>query len=139
MKKLKDPEAPLERFFYQLPPGWKLDVSRLEHFLHELPRDARHVIEFRDSSWYDARVLDLLDRHRVALCLHDMRGSTTCRERVGRSSTFDSTEWPGHIPEVTRISACVPGRHGSRISGIRDVTSMPISTTTQPDTLRETG
>ena len=97
MKKLKDPESPLERFFdrvrrlgrhlgpvlYQLPPGWKLDVSRLEHFLHVLPRDARHVIEFRDSSWYDARALELLDRYGVALCLHDMRGSATYRERVG--------------------------------------------------------
>jgi uncharacterized protein YecE (DUF72 family) len=97
MKKLKDPEAPLDLLMsrarglgrhlgpvlYQLPPGWKLDLDRLEHFLQALPHDARHVLEFRDSSWYDERVLALLERHHVALCLHDMSGSATGREQVG--------------------------------------------------------
>src|SRR3954453_8827630 len=80
MKKLKDPEEPLERLFsrmaplarhlgpvlYQLPPGWKLDRGRLEHFLQVLPPRVRHVIEFRDPSWYAAGVADLLDRYGVA-------------------------------------------------------------------------
>jgi uncharacterized protein YecE (DUF72 family) len=97
MKKLKDPEEPLERLFtrlrvlgrhlgpvlYQLPPGWKLDRARLEHFLQALPTGVRHVIEFRDPSWYADDVLRLLERRRVALCLHDMRGSATGRVRVG--------------------------------------------------------
>jgi uncharacterized protein YecE (DUF72 family) len=97
MKKLKDPEEPLERLFsrmralgrhlgpvlYQLPPGWKVDVERLEHFLQALPRDATHVIEFRDPSWYTDAVFALMERHRVSLCLHDMRGSATERLRVG--------------------------------------------------------
>ena len=97
MKKLKDPEEPLDRFFtrvgalgrrlgpvlYQLPPGWKLDRARLEHFLHALPAGVRHVMEFRDPSWYAADVRRLLERHRVAMCLHDMPGSATGRDRVG--------------------------------------------------------
>ena len=97
MKKLKDPEEPLARLFermaplgphrgpvlYQLPPGWKVDVERLEHFLQTLPPRVRHVIEFRDPSWYSDAVLRRLERHNVALCLHDMRGSATPRERVG--------------------------------------------------------
>jgi uncharacterized protein YecE (DUF72 family) len=97
MKKLKDPEAPLERLFsrmrplgrhlgpvlYQLPPGWKADASRLEHFLQALPRGVRHVVEFRDPSWYSDEVKALLVRHKVALCLHDMQGSATGRERIG--------------------------------------------------------
>jgi uncharacterized protein YecE (DUF72 family) len=97
MKKLKDPEEPVERLFtrmrhlgrrlgpvlYQLPPGFKLDFGRLEHFLHVLPRDVRHVLEFRDPSWYVDRVSELLARHGVARCLHDMQGSATGRERVG--------------------------------------------------------
>jgi uncharacterized protein YecE (DUF72 family) len=99
MKKLKDPEEPVERFFsraralgghlgpvlYQLPPGWKLDRDRLERFLHVLPRDARHVIEFREPSWYRDDVMALLEEHRVTLCLHDMQGSATGRLRVGPS------------------------------------------------------
>jgi uncharacterized protein YecE (DUF72 family) len=97
MKKLKDPEEPIERLFtrmrqlgsrlgpvlYQLPPGFKLDLGRLEHFLQLLPRDARHVVEFRDPSWYADSVSILLERHGVARCLHDMKGSATGRERVG--------------------------------------------------------
>jgi uncharacterized protein YecE (DUF72 family) len=97
MKKLKDPEEPLDRLFtrmgplgrhlgpvlYQLPPGLRRDDGRLEHFLQALPRGVRHVVEFRDPSWYAEDVLQLLDRFRVALCLHDMRGSASVRERIG--------------------------------------------------------
>ena len=97
MKKLKDPEEPVERFFsratalgqclgpvlYQLPPGWKLDLGRLEHFLQVLPRGVRHAVEFREPSWYAESVYALLERQRVALCLHDMPGSATGRLRVG--------------------------------------------------------
>jgi uncharacterized protein YecE (DUF72 family) len=97
MKKLKDPEEPLARLFdrmkplrrrlgpvlYQLPPGWKLDLSRLEHFLHALPGGARHTVEFRDPTWYSPESLALLERYGVALCLHDMPGSASGRQRVG--------------------------------------------------------
>jgi uncharacterized protein YecE (DUF72 family) len=97
MKKLKDPEEPVDRFFsrarslgrhlgpvlYQLPPGWKLDRQRLEHFLQVLPRGARHVMEFREPTWYGDDVSVLLKRHGVSLCLHDMPGSATGRPRIG--------------------------------------------------------
>jgi uncharacterized protein YecE (DUF72 family) len=97
MKKLKDPEEPIARLFsrlralrehlgpvlYQLPPGWKLDRARLEHFLQVLPGDVRHVLEFRDPSWYAADVLALMEERGVGLCLHDMQGSATGRQRVG--------------------------------------------------------
>ena len=97
MKKLKDPEEPVERFFararalrrrlgpvlYQLPPGWKADVPRLEAFLSVLPRGVRHVLEFRDASWYSDEVYAALEQHRVALCLHDMPHSATGRLRIG--------------------------------------------------------
>ena len=97
MKKLRDPADPLARFFdaaqhlrdrlgpilYQLPPRWPIDVERLDAFLAALPRGHRHVIEFRDTSWYDDRVFERLERHGVALCLHDMQGSATGRRAVG--------------------------------------------------------
>ena len=97
MKKLKDPEEPIERLFsrmralgthlgpvlYQLPPGWKRDVERFAAFLDVLPRDARHVIEFRDTSWYSPDVFRLMERRGVAVCLHDMPGSAAERSRVG--------------------------------------------------------
>jgi uncharacterized protein YecE (DUF72 family) len=97
MKKLKDPEEPIDRLFsrmralgrhlgpvlYQLPPGWKLDFDRFAHFVGALPRDARHVFEFREPSWYAPEVFRLLERHGMALCLHDMPGSATERLRIG--------------------------------------------------------
>jgi len=97
MKKLKDPADPLKRFFtrarqleralgpvlYQLPPRWPLNLERLETFLRALPRARRHAIEFRDPSWYAPEALALLERHRVALCLHDMHGSASGKIAVG--------------------------------------------------------
>jgi uncharacterized protein YecE (DUF72 family) len=97
MKKLKEPEAPIDRLFaradylrqklgpmlYQLPPRWPLDLDRLEHFLAALPRSRQHVIEVRNPSWYAPRVFELLDAHGVALCLHDMAGSASGRPAVG--------------------------------------------------------
>ena len=104
MKKLKDPEDPLFRFFehvrdlgphqgpilYQLPPRWPMDVERFEIFLQTLRRVGRdlrirpsHVVEFREPSWYDERIYKLLRKHKVALCLHDMKGSATDRIVIG--------------------------------------------------------
>jgi uncharacterized protein YecE (DUF72 family) len=97
MKKLKDPEEPLFRFFeaarrlgpylgpvlYQLPPGWKVDLDRFEYFLRALPKGYRHTVEFRETSWYDGRVYALMERYNAALCLHDMQGSATGRHAIG--------------------------------------------------------
>ena len=100
MKKLKDPHGPLVRLFdhakylgphlgpvlYQLPPRWPVDLDRLQNFLQDLRSvwpDRIHAIEFRDPSWYDDRVLALLDRYQVTLCLHDMKGSATDRIAIG--------------------------------------------------------
>ena len=100
MKKLKEPHDPLVRFFdhakhlgahlgpilYQLPPQWPLDVERFEIFLRALqdvwPYPV-HVVEFRAPSWYDERVFALMNQYKVALCVHDMKGSTSGKLAVG--------------------------------------------------------
>jgi uncharacterized protein YecE (DUF72 family) len=108
MKKLREPEAPLQRLFdraaalgprlgpvlYQLPTFVRYDRERLEHFLQALParlpgrcrrRGAplRHVVEFRDPSWYVPDTFALLDAHHVAMCLHDKRASAIAEPDVG--------------------------------------------------------
>jgi uncharacterized protein YecE (DUF72 family) len=97
MKKLKDPEEPVERMFsrmralgshlgpvlYQLPPGWTVDADRFAHFLDVLPEQVRHAVEFRDSSWYVPAIRALAAAHDVAICLHDMPGSATGRNVEG--------------------------------------------------------
>jgi uncharacterized protein YecE (DUF72 family) len=96
MKKLKDPEEPIARLFasarqlrstlgpvlYQLPPRWTYNLERLEHFLDALPRRVRHVVEFRDPSWYRDETFAALERRRVAWCLHDHPHAPTGRDRV---------------------------------------------------------
>lgn len=97
MKKLRDPEEPLDRFFerashlgrklgpvlYQLPPRWKRDLERFERFLSVLPKGKLHAVEFRDASWYAEETYRLLEKAGVALCRHDMRGSESPNRFVG--------------------------------------------------------
>jgi uncharacterized protein YecE (DUF72 family) len=102
IKRLRDPDEPLDRLFsraaalgsrlgpvlYQLPSNFHVDLERLDTFLAALPRrlSARrlqHVLEFRHPSWYVDEVFERLDRHRVALCLHDKFGSEIAEPFVG--------------------------------------------------------
>ncbi len=86
IKRLKDPEEPVQRFveravrlkghlgpvLVQLPPRWNKNPERLAAFLDVLPRKYRWTVEFRDPSWLCEEVFRLLEAHGVALCIHDM-------------------------------------------------------------------
>jgi uncharacterized protein YecE (DUF72 family) len=86
MKKLKEPESSIQKFFsrtealreklgpvlFQLPPRWKLNSDRLAEFLGVLPNQHRYVFEFRDDSWLVPQVFDLLAEYNAALCIHDL-------------------------------------------------------------------
>lgn len=88
MKRLSDPEQPLALLFeriqplgdrlgpilFQCPPRWHKNVDRLGAFLQHLPRDHRYAFEFRDPTWFDREVYDLLSAHQVALCMYDLAG-----------------------------------------------------------------
>jgi uncharacterized protein YecE (DUF72 family) len=85
-KKLKDPEWWLanhldrvERLgehlgpnLIQLPPRWQRNTSRLDEFLALVPKTIRWAVELRDRSWVHDDTFDVLHRHGVALCLHDL-------------------------------------------------------------------
>ncbi len=92
IKRLKDPEDPLDLFFsrakhlkdrlgpilFQLPPQFKLDMDRLEVFLralksHGAGKKVRCSLEVRDATWLVKPVFDLLDKYNVALCFADWR------------------------------------------------------------------
>lgn len=105
MKRLLDVEQGLDRFFdplvglsgkvgpvlWQLPPQMKPDLERLDHFLGELPKrlaprartKLRYVVEFRSVEWYDPAVCDVLDRHGVAFCEHDLVDRSPPRQTGG--------------------------------------------------------
>jgi uncharacterized protein YecE (DUF72 family) len=88
MKKLKDPEPALDRYFdhlaplgrklgpivFQLPPFWECNLDRLADFLKALPRNGRYAFEFRNLTWHIAPVYQLLEKFNVAFCVWDLAG-----------------------------------------------------------------
>ncbi|OKL40322.1 DUF72 domain-containing protein [Pontibacter flavimaris] len=88
MKKLLEPQEPLSRFFaaanalehklgpvlFQLPPGWKVNVRRLQDFMALLPPYYKYTFEFRHPSWYTDEVLNLLRKHNAAFCIYELDG-----------------------------------------------------------------
>jgi uncharacterized protein YecE (DUF72 family) len=88
MIKLKDPERGLVNFMpraerlrwklgpvlWQLPPGWNLNLERLETFLRLLPKGHRYTFELRNQSWMTNEVLELLRRYNAAFCIYELAG-----------------------------------------------------------------
>ncbi len=85
MKKLKDPQDPVGNFtqrvraleeklgpvLFQLPPNWGANPRRLGQFVEVLPRQLRYAFEFRDPSWFDSRIYDILEDSGMAFCIYD--------------------------------------------------------------------
>jgi uncharacterized protein YecE (DUF72 family) len=86
IKKLKASTEPVDVFFsralalkeklgvvlWQLPPGLKADTSRLADFLELLkPYHTRNAFEFREGTWISKKVISLLERENVCLCMAD--------------------------------------------------------------------
>jgi len=94
MKRLKDPEQGVLRFFervealadklgpvvFQLPGRFKPDRERLTGFLTALPKGHRYAFEFRDPRWFEPEILEALARQNVALCLYEFAGQEAPRE-----------------------------------------------------------
>ena len=88
MKKLKEPEEAIERLhqsirelgrklavvLFQLPPHWTLNLERFEYFLDALPRGTRYTFEFREESWMNDKIYDLLRKHNAAFCIYELAG-----------------------------------------------------------------
>jgi uncharacterized protein YecE (DUF72 family) len=88
MKKLKDPRPSIKRFFqtievlgkklgpilFQLPPRWRINMTRLDDFLKVLPKKYCFAFEFRDESWFDQTIFDLLAKNNAGFCLYNLAG-----------------------------------------------------------------
>jgi uncharacterized protein YecE (DUF72 family) len=88
MKKLKDPKPGLRRFLdrvetlgrnlgpilFQLPPGWQCNSERLAAFLAALPPEHRSAFEFRNPTWHQQPIYELLRRHNAAFCIYELAG-----------------------------------------------------------------
>ncbi|MDQ3991137.1 MAG: DUF72 domain-containing protein [Actinomycetota bacterium] len=88
LKRLRDPDDPLERFWsravrlrpklgpvlFQLPPNFPADHERLDSFLRALPRDMEAAFEFRHPTWETGETYRLLDQAGCAWVLADRPG-----------------------------------------------------------------
>ncbi|HTM47904.1 MAG TPA: DUF72 domain-containing protein [Bryobacteraceae bacterium] len=88
MKKLKDPEVAIGRFFeridrlkpklgpivFQLPPFWGIDTERFAAFLRALPKRHRYAFEFRNPTWHTEAVYRLLRKHNSGFCIFEIAG-----------------------------------------------------------------
>jgi uncharacterized protein YecE (DUF72 family) len=107
-KKLKDPAEPIARLLgcvealqrklgpvlFQLPPRWHRNPDRLESFLEQLPARHRYAFEFRDPSWHDDRILELLSKRGAAFCIFDLAGKPSPVE-VTASFVYIRLHGPG--------------------------------------------
>lgn len=80
---------------FQLPPGWKINLTRLEEFLSGLPRRHRYTFEFRNPTWHVREVYDTLHRHGAALCIHEIAGFQ-CPIEVTANFTYVRLHGPGN-------------------------------------------
>lgn len=119
VKKLNDPEESIGRFYeladllrgrlgpilYQLPPSLHKDLERLGAFIKVLPKRNDAVFEFRHKSWYERDTFDLLSRHGIALCIHDMGEAAPPRLVTGETVYVrfhgTSARYAGNYPEST--------------------------------------
>lgn len=126
MKKLKDPEDSVPDFMdrigalgdklgailFQLPPRWKVNVDRLEAFLQALREGYRYAFEFRDASWFDARVYALLERHDCAFCIYDLAG-TQSPKTVTADFVYVRLHGPGDAYQGSYDKATLSGWAGA--------------------------
>jgi uncharacterized protein YecE (DUF72 family) len=114
-KKLKDAKDKLELFFdlvsvvptrnrgvilIQIPPNQGKDVAKLESFLGDVKEITaqdrwRVAFEPRSRDWDDEDVRLVLDRARVALCVHDMEGRGPIAEPNNASFVYVRRHGPG--------------------------------------------
>jgi uncharacterized protein YecE (DUF72 family) len=108
MKKLKEPEEGIRRFFegaavlgkklgpvlFQLPPFWDVNVERLEAFLAALPRKRLYGFELRNQTWHTPEIYRVLRRYNAAFCIWELAGTQSPME-ITADWTYVRLHGPG--------------------------------------------
>jgi uncharacterized protein YecE (DUF72 family) len=109
MKKLKDPQEPIDRLFtaidplgdrlgpvlFQLPGGWNANPERLDAFLGQLPKGHCYAVECRDESWHDVPVYEVLSRHDAAFVIYEYAGTITPLQATSATLVYIRLHGPG--------------------------------------------
>jgi uncharacterized protein YecE (DUF72 family) len=72
----------------------------LDQYLAALPQSFRYAVEFRHKGWLKPQYWDLLAKHHVALCLHDLY----YMPKITRVTTdFTYVRWLGNRRQLTKF------------------------------------
>jgi uncharacterized protein YecE (DUF72 family) len=88
----------LGALLFQLPPGFKKDLVRLDGFLAEFPENVAAAFEFRHGSWLDDEVYARLRARNLALCVADNENFWTPLEITADYAYFRLRD-EGYTPE----------------------------------------
>ena len=94
IKKLHEAKESIEKFFdgakelkeklgtvlFQLPPGLRFDGERLASFIKNLSDKYRYTFEFRNNSWWNDNILQMLKEKNIAFCIYELNGTITPKE-----------------------------------------------------------
>jgi len=130
MIKLKDAQRGLTNFLpraerlrgklgpilWQLPPGWKVNVERLEEFLSLLPRRHRHTFELRNVTWLTDEVYEVLRRYNAAFCIYELAGYQSPIE-ITADWTYVRLHGPTHFKYQGSYSDAQLAEWAERIRG----------------------
>ena len=149
MIKLKDPDRGIVNFvpraqrlgrklgpiLWQLPPGWNVNVERLDEFLRSLPKGIRYAFELRNQSWMTDAVLEVLKKYDAAFCIYELAGYQSPSKSPQAGPTSASTVRPrSSTRAATATNSSRNGRSGSTIGSATCAPPTSTSTTTTPRT-----
>ncbi len=101
----------------QLPPNFGENTARLEEYIDEFralaPTTWAISVEFRNDAWLQPAVYRMLDRLRVALCIHDMAG----RGATDKPNDVEFVYMRRHGPTEARYSGSYSREHIARDAG----------------------
>ena len=72
---------------FQLPPFMQKDLPRLSEFLHLLPDGHRAAFEFRNDTWFDDDVYELLKEAGASLCVSEREDSQASESHAEKGET----------------------------------------------------
>ena len=128
MRRLKDTEESVERFFtavqplveakrlgpvfYQLPPNFKADGPLLRTFLESLPPGAMTAWEFRHETWFADETYEALADYDAALCFAENEKMDTPHVMTA-SFAYYRFRQPGYTPERLKEIATELAKFGA--------------------------
>ncbi len=69
----------LAMMLFQFPPSFIFNAMLLENFIDKLPKDFNYTFEFRNTSWWDFSIFELLSKNNIAFCNYEKSVEITPR------------------------------------------------------------